>query len=161
MGAGRSFSLGILCSLHAGVLSESPSQNARNRIQDDCLRLCKLSEKEGGEESGVPAQCSEMQSAPAVSETHHRHPPLPESVTTWGAWSCPHPTEDDRGQRIRPEARHLSAAPPARSHRLKAHLAHESATQEGGLEPPLPYRKSYVRLAETLPQGPDLPPHRV
>lgn len=72
MGAGRSFSLGILRSLHAGVLSESPSQNARNRIQDDCLRLCKLSEQEGGEESGVPAQCSEMQSAPVVSETPPR-----------------------------------------------------------------------------------------
>lgn len=65
------------------------------------------------------------------------------------------------GLEIPPEACLSSAAFPARSDSLDAHLAQVSTTQEGGLEPPLPYKKSYVRLAETLPQAPDFPLNRV
>ena len=83
------------------------------------------------------------------------------STATWGALRCSHPTKDNRGQGIVPRLVFRSPRPLAGYHRPKAHLGQESTTLEGGPVPPLPYRKSYGRLEETLPQVPEFTPHRV
>lgn len=100
MGAGRSFLLGILCSLNAGMLGESPSlqiiayfsgyQNAWNRFQEDGYGLRKLSGKEGVKRKTVSRQAPRRR-AP------RRLRGYPESAATWRARSCPHPTKDNSG----------------------------------------------------------------
>ena len=92
-----------------------------------------------------------------------RPPPPPSPPKSHHLQGLELPLHNDRqpGLEIPPVACLSSAAFPARSDSLDAHLAQVSTTQEGGLEPPLPYQKSYVRLAETLPQAPDFPPNRV
>lgn len=128
-GSGRGRSCrAFLRSLNAGMLSDCLSKSANHSI---LFWILKLLEQVSGRSFRVvqiirKRRWRRVRRPRAVLRDAERicgFGGAAESAATCRARNCRHPTEDNRRQRIGPEARLSFAAPPAGSHCLEAHLS--------------------------------------